>query len=195
MDEKDLVSRALSGDVEAKTRIVIENQEIVYNLALKMVSDPIEAENILQDTFLKVFEKLDTYMGNSSLQTWIYRIATNTALMQFRQRKGEHVAIDEDPDIEKTTKYQAMLASLDQDPLEILMDNEFKEALEKAMSELPETWRIPFILKDIEGLSLKEVAESLGTSVPAVKAALHRGRSALRDQLADFIDGRKETSI
>ena len=137
MDEKDLVSRALSGDVEARTRIVKDNQEIVYNLALKMVSDPIEAENILQETFLKVFEKLDSYKGNSSLQTWIYRIATNTALMQFRQRKGEHVVLDEDPDSEKTSKYQAMLVSLDRDPLEILMDNEFKEALEKAMSALP----------------------------------------------------------
>lgn len=180
--------------MQARTDIVLQHQELVYNLSLKLMNEADKAENVLQDTFLKVFEKLDTFKGNSSLQTWIYRITTNTALMTLRQRKGTVITLEEDPDSEQKAKYQAMLRSLDRDPLELLMDSEFKEALERAMSKLPDSWRIPFILKDIEGHSLKEVAETLNTSVPAVKAALHRGRSALRDHLADFIDQQKENS-
>jgi RNA polymerase sigma-70 factor (ECF subfamily) len=189
-----LVARALKGDIEAKTRIVLLNQDLVYNIALKLMSNPDGAENVLQETFLKVFEKLDTFKGNSSLQTWIYRIATNEALMLLRRKKGDIVPLEEDPDSDQKAKYESMLRSVDRDPLELMMDSEFKGALERAMSELPDSWRIPFVLKDIEGLSLQEVADTLGTTVPAVKAALHRGRSALRDQLAEFVDRRKETS-
>ncbi len=172
----------------------MQHQELVYNLALKLVGNPEEAENVLQDTFLKIFEKLDTFKGNSSLQTWIFRIATNTSLMALRKSRGVAIPLEDDPDSAQRAKYQTMLRSLDRDPLELLLDSEFKEALEKAMSTLPDSWRIPFVLKDIEGLSLKEVAENLDTTVPAVKSLLHRGRSALRDQLADFIEQRKEAS-
>ncbi len=182
----------MAGDVQAKTEIVLNYQELVYNLALKFLGEPDEAENVLQDTFLKVFEKLHTFEGKSSLKTWIYRIAANEALMALRKRKGEHLSLDENPDEELKQKYRVMLKSLDRDPLELLMDSEFKDALEAAMKVLPDSWRIPFVLKDIEGLSLQQVADTLNTTVPAVKAALHRGRSALRDRLADFIEQHKE---
>jgi len=159
------------------------------------LNDPSEAENTLQETFLRVFEKLDSYAGKSTLQTWIYRIAMNEALMTIRKRRGITVPIIEDPNEEQKSKYESMLKSLDQDPLEILMDTEFKEALQAAMTELPDSWRIPFILKDIEGLSLKEIADELDTTVSAVKSSLHRGRSALRDKLADFIDQKHQEGI
>lgn len=163
---------------------------MVYNLALKLVGDPDEAENVLQETFLKVFEKLDTFRAESSLQTWIYRIATNAALMSIRQRKGDVVAFNEETDFTPAAKYEHMLKSLSRNPLELLLDAEFKGALENAMLDLPDSWRIPFVLKDIEGLSLQDIADKLNTTVPAVKAALHRGRNALRDSLADFTEGR-----
>jgi RNA polymerase sigma-70 factor (ECF subfamily) len=162
---------------------------MVYNLALKLVGEPGEAENILQETFLKVFEKLDTFRAESSLQTWIYRIATNAALMAIRQRRGDLVEFDEEADFTPAAKYQRMLNSLSRSPLDLLLDAEFKRALEKAMADLPDSWRIPFVLKDIEGFSLQDIADELNTTVPSVKAALHRGRNALRDTLADFIDG------
>lgn len=186
--EKEAISRALAGDLEAKAWIVASYQAMVYNLALKLVSEPGEAENVLQETFLKVFEKLDTFRGDASLQTWIYRIATNAALMSLRQRKAEFAPLESDPDLAPGPKFSHMMESLDRNPLELLLDAEFETALEKAMAELPNSWRIPFVLKDVEGLSLQEVADTLGTTVPAVKAALHRGRSALRDKLADFIE-------
>jgi len=168
---------------------------MVYNLSLKLMNDVDKAENVLQDTFLKVFDKLDTFKGDSSLQTWIYRITTNTALMALRKRNGLAIPLAEDTDSENKGKYEAMLRSLDSDPLELLMDTEFKQAIEKAMSQLQDSWRIPFILKDVEGLSLKEVANTLDTTVPSVKASLHRARNSLRNQLADFIEQRKETSL
>ena len=193
-EEKELVARALADDVKAKTQIVHNYQGMVYNLALKMVNDPEKAENVLQDTFLKIFEKLDTFRGDSSLQTWIYRITVNTALMSLRRRKETWVSLEEDPELNASSKYSKMMESLERNPLELLLDSEFKEALERAMAELPTSWRLPFILKDIEGLSLQEVADTLDTTVPAVKAALHRGRSTLRDKLADYIE-RRETGV
>ena len=187
LSDRELVQRALAGDLAAKSEIVRRHQDLVYNLALKLVSHPEAAECVLQDTFLKVFEKLGTFRQESSLQTWIYRIATNEALMRLRQRKYTTVPVEEESAEEDTSRFTTMLKSLDRNPLELLLDNEFKAALERAMAELPDSWRIPFVLKDIEGLSLQEIADQLNTTVPAVKSALHRGRTALRNQLAEFI--------
>lgn len=138
-----------------------------------------------------MFEKLNTFRRDSSLQTWIYRIATNTALMSLRQRKDELIPLEGGADLSPDPKYAQMMKSLNRDPLELLLNAEFKQALERAMTDLPASQRIPFVLKDIEGLSLQEVADSLNTTVPAVKASLHRGRSTLRDSLADFIEQRR----
>jgi RNA polymerase sigma-70 factor (ECF subfamily) len=164
---------------------------MVYNLALKLVADAEMAECVLQETFLKVFEKLTSFRGEASLRTWIYRIAANAALMMLRQRKGELISVDQDEASEASSKYARMLRSLDRDPLEMLLDVEFKSALEKAMAELPDSWRVAFVLKDVEGMSLQEIAAELNTTVPAVKALLHRGRMALRDKLAEFIEKQK----
>ncbi|MCX6641201.1 MAG: sigma-70 family RNA polymerase sigma factor [bacterium] len=191
--DKELVAQALKGDQQAKAQIVLLHQELVYNLALKLTGNADEAENVLQETFLSVFENLDRFRGDAALKTWIYRIAANEALMAIRRRKGDFSFRSESIDLSEASRYARMLRSLDRNPLELLMDAEFKNALETAMSNLPDSWRIPFVLKDIEGLSLQEIADSLKTTVPAVKAALHRGRNALRDHLADFIEQHQDS--
>jgi RNA polymerase sigma-70 factor (ECF subfamily) len=191
LEEKVLVRRALDGDLNAKSEIVRRNQDLVYNLALKLVSNPDEAETVLQETFLKVFGKLGGFRQESSLQTWIYRIAANAALMLLRQRKSQPVLVDLDDRDDNPSLYSRMLASLDRNPLDLLLNNEFRETLEKAMAELPDSWRVPFVLKDVEGLSLQEVADDMNTTVPAVKAALHRARVALRNRLAGFFEQRE----
>jgi RNA polymerase sigma-70 factor (ECF subfamily) len=186
------VQRALAGQVQAKAEIVRRHQDLVYNLALKLVSRPEEAESVLQETFLKVFENLGSFRQDAALRTWIYRIATNEALMALRRRRPAPLSInDGEEDEEGSGRYSRMLRSLDRNPLELLMDREFQQALEKAMSDLPDAWRIPFVLKDIEGLSLQEIADDLNTTIPAVKAALHRGRVVLRNRLADFMEQRE----
>lgn len=187
--------RALDGNLAAKSEIVRRNQDLVYNLALKLVSNPGDAETVLQETFLKVFEKLESFRQESSLRTWIYRIAANAALMLLRQRKSEPVSMDLDDDEEATPRYSRMLASLDRNPLQLLLDQEFQGALEQAMAELPDSWRVPFVLKDIEGLSLQEVADDLDTTVPAIKASLHRARVFLRNRLVEFIEQREAGSL
>lgn len=189
--DKELIQQALAGDLQAKTEIVRRNEDMVYNLALKLLSRSDDAENVLQETFLRVFEKLETFKLESSLRTWIYRIAANEALMLLRRRKVEWISTDDEREGDDAVRrYDRMLKSLDRNPLELLLDSEFKQALEKALSVLPAFQRISFVLKDIEGLSLQEVAEQLNTTVPAVKSALHRGRTFLRDRLAEFIDQR-----
>jgi RNA polymerase sigma-70 factor (ECF subfamily) len=190
-EEKELVRRAIGGDLRAKAEIVRRHQDLVYNLALKLTGNPGDAETVLQESFLKIFEKLAGFRQESSLRTWIYRITANEALMLLRRRKGAPVSMDLDSDDEILPRYSRMLASLDRNPLELLLDNEFKTALEKALVDLPDSWRVPFVLKDIEGLSLAEVADDLGITVPAVKAALHRARVALRNRLAEFIEQRE----
>jgi RNA polymerase sigma-70 factor (ECF subfamily) len=186
--ERDLIAKAVAGDSQAKTLIVLEHEDLVYNLALKLLKSPEDAEGILQETFLKVFQKLSLFRAESSLKTWIYRIAMNEALMVLRQRKADFVSVDDTGDEQPSLRHARMLKSLDRDPLEMMLDAEFKSALEAAMAELPDSWRIAFVLKDIEGLSLQEIAEELNTTVPAVKALLHRGRTALRNRLAEFIE-------
>lgn len=111
--------------------------------------------------------------------------------MLLRQRKSDLVSVDRQKESEAASKYARMLRSLDRNPLEMVLDAEFKEALEKAMAGLPDAQRAAFVLKDIERLSLQEVADDLKATVPAVKALLHRGRTALRDALAEFIERRR----
>jgi RNA polymerase sigma-70 factor, ECF subfamily len=194
-EEKELIRLARGGDIRAKSEIVRRHQDLVYNLALKLTGNPGDAETVLQESFLKIFEKLAGFRQESSLRTWIYRITANEALMLLRRRKGAPVSMELEGEDEAVPRYRQMLASLDRNPLELLLDNEFRTALEKAMIELPDSWRVPFVLKDIEGLSLADVADDLGITIPAVKAALHRARVALRNRLAEFIEQREAGDI
>ena len=190
--EMELVNKALAGDRQARTDIVLNNQRNVYNLGLRLTGNPEGAECVLQDTFLKVFEKLDTFHGDSRLGTWIHRIATNAALMRMRSQKNKHfVTIEEERpgDDDDTGDMTFIARSLDRDPLELTLDEELKAKLEEAIASLPENLRTAFVLKDLEGMSMQEIGERLGKTVSAIKADLHRARLRLRKQLAEFVDG------
>jgi RNA polymerase sigma-70 factor (ECF subfamily) len=191
-DDAGLVQKALAGDAAAKTEIVERNMRNVYNLALRLTGNPEEAENVLQDTFLKVFEKLGDFRADSQLGTWIHRIATNEALMRMRSRKGKYfVPIEEEPKgDEDNGDIGFIVQSLDRDPLTLTLDDELRKKLEKAILSLPESLRTAFVLKDLEGLSMAEIGEQMGKTVAAVKADLHRARLRLRKQLAEFVEGR-----
>ena len=184
--ESELIARARQGDKSALADIVRQNEKLVYNTALKLLANPEEAECVLQETFLKVLEALPTFQGKSSLSTWIYRIATNYALMRLRARK-KHGG-----DLEDSEKQVSQMAlenfnrSVGQNPLKSVENKELSAAMERAIQHLPDKFRSVFVLKDIEGYSLKEIAEMLDLSLAAVKSNLHRARLSLRDQLADF---------
>jgi RNA polymerase sigma-70 factor (ECF subfamily) len=156
----------------------------VYRLALKMLADPHEAENVLQTTFLKVFQHVREFEGRSSLSTWLYRIAANEALMLLRRRRPE-LPLEEEPEQDKVP-HPFQFADWGHLPERELLSGEAKEQLERAIRKLPEKLRIVFLLRDVQGLSIKETGEALNLTETAVKTRLLRARLNLREQLSAY---------
>lgn len=186
ISESEIIARATQGDRSAQAQIVSQHERMVYNLVLRLVSNQEDAENILQETFLKVLESLHTFKGSSSLSTWIYRIATNFALMHLRRKKKAFVSIDEYP-LDEAKDVDAHFKQNNADPLKHAINAELREKLTQAIEILPPKFKTVFVLKDIEGLSLKEISSMLELSLPAVKSNLHRARVFLRNQLVDYL--------
>jgi len=186
--ESQLVAKAIQGDKTALADIVAQNERLVYNTALRLLADPKEAECVLQETFLKVFQALPEFKAQSSLSTWIYRIATNYALMRIRSRKKAPSSIDDVESQVSSSSLENFNRSVGNNPLRAVMNVELRDAMEKAIAELPAKFRSVFVLKDIEGYSLKEIADMLALSLAAVKSNLHRARLFLRDRLAEFAE-------
>ena len=186
--EHELVERAQKGDRKAQSEIVYKNERLVYNTALRILANEEEAECVLQETFLKVFQALQDFKGQSSLSTWIYRIATNFALMRIRERKKGSDNLDNiDYKISRTTLAN-FNRSIGNNPLRAIMNNELRHAMDREIAELPDKFRSVFVLKDIDGYSLKEISDMLDMSLPAVKTNLHRARLFLRNRLAEFVE-------
>lgn len=185
LSEKEVIRLAKNGDRSAQAQIVNAYEKMVYNLSLKLLGDQEQAECVLQETFLKVLQALPNFQEKSQLSTWIYRIATNQALMRLRTKKRQHVSLDQDSD-DDGKDYSALARSLEADPLDNVLNQELKEKMDQAIEQLPENYKTVFVMKDIEGLALKEIAEIVGLSLPAVKSNLHRARVFLRNRLAEI---------
>ena len=186
--EIELIERAKAGDKKALSKIVKDNEQLVFNSALRLVGNTEEAECVMQETFLKVFQALPTFKGESSLSTWIYRIATNFALMRLRDRKKEFNGFDDiDLKVSKSTM-EAFNRSVGNNPQRAVENVELREQMEAAIDELPSKFKSVFVLKDIEGLSLKEIADMNDMSLPADKYNLHRARLFLRNRLDDYAE-------
>lgn len=180
-----------AGDRNEFARLVEAYSGPIYRLALKMLGHPQDAEDVLQNTFIKAFQHLNTFEGRSSLSTWLYRIASNEALMLVRKQRPEITLSDTTPEDE---------ADGDYDPLEFtdwccLPEEEFvsaeaKAAMDHAVQRLPGTLRIVFLLRDIEGLSIQETSQALDLTETAVKTRLLRARLRLRDDLSGYYSER-----
>ncbi len=192
VDEKAVVRAAVAGDTRAREEIVLRYQKMVYNLSMRLTRDPDEAAVVLQETFLKVFKSLPRFRSGSRLTTWIYRIATNEALQRLRSR-GRRTFVDlENLETDPSRDLSLMTRSLEENPHALLENRELRGRLEAAIGELPPKHRAAFVLVDIEGLSLKDAATSAGVTLAALKTDLHRARLFLRDQLADYLEGRND---
>ncbi len=194
MSEKETFSlEALQRrDRQEMARLVEAFSTPVYRLGLKILGNPQDAEDVLQSTFLKVFEALPSFEGRSSLSTWIYRIAVNEALMILRKRRPEiGLALDDgnEDEEEPLSPPQAMIdwCCLPEDEL---LSSEARRVLDQAIRKLPEKLRLVFILRDIEGLSIQETAEALGLSETNVKTRLLRARLRLREMLSEYYEER-----
>lgn len=182
-----------NGDRKEFARLVDAYSTPIYRLALKILGDPQDAEDVLQETFIKALSALPTFEGRSSLSTWLYRIAVNEALMLLRRRKPETLLTDNDGDEDESGESEsAYLIDWCCLPEEELLSDEAQRFLDKAIAQLPENLRLVFWLRDVEGLSIKETAETLGLSETNVKTRLLRARLKLREILSEYYGERVE---
>jgi RNA polymerase sigma-70 factor (ECF subfamily) len=182
-----------AGDRKEFSRLVDIYSGQIYRLALKMLGTRADAEDVLQNTFLKTFQHLKEFEGRSSLSTWLYRIASNEALMVLRKHRPEITLSDTAPDEDENSDYyQAQFTDWCCLPEEEFLTSESQAALDRAVQHLPETQRIVFVLRDIEGLSIQETSQALNLSETAVKTRLLRARLRLREELSTFYGERLE---
>jgi len=187
LKETELVRRAKQGDKKAFSELVTSHSERVYNLALRILRNKEDAEDILQETFLTALEKFDTFDGRSAFFTWIYRIATNASLMKLRRKKIVYTEFPDNPDLEKSIENTAFV-DWSQDPTANVQDKELKSILDKSINELPEIYRTVFIMRDLEYLSIKETSKILEIGEENVKIRLRRARLYLRDKLSNYFE-------
>ncbi len=182
-DESALVAQARAGDSQAFTELVNHYERKIYRLAKNITQNNEDAEDVLQEAFLKAYEHLDTFQGNSKFYTWIVRIAVNEALMKLRKRKSDRtVPLDEPMDLGEETVTRE-IAVWEDNPEQRYSREEMQRILDEAVDTLKPDFRTVFVLRDIEELSTEEAAEALGISIAAVKSRLLRARLALREKL------------
>ena len=182
-DESVLVAQAKTGDQNAFTELVNRYERKIYRLAKNITQNDEDAEDVLQDAFLKAYTHLDNFKGDSKFYTWIVRIAVNEALMRLRKRKTDRtVPLDEPVELGEET-VQREIAVWEDNPEQRYSQEEWRRILDEAVDGLKPDFRTVFVLRDIEELSTEETAETLGISVPAVKSRLLRARLALREKL------------
>ena len=186
-----LVEQVRAGDVTAYDTLVRKYERQVFRIAQHITQNREDAEDVVQDAFLKAYEKLDQFQGNSKFYTWLVRIAVNESLMRLRKRRtGKMVSIDEDVETEEGSVPRD-LADWAPDPEMNYGQSELAEILRKTIQGLPQGFRVVFVLRDVEGLSTEETAEMLGLSVPAVKSRLLRARLQLRERLSRYFRRKK----
>src|SRR4030042_4096863 len=196
MDENKVETEGFSlkalqaGDPEEFSRLVEAYSSKIYRLATKMLNHQQDAEDVLQETFLKAYRGLKLFDGRSKISTWLFRIATNEALMVIRRKHPEMVSIDEPVETEAGEQEPVQIIDWCCLPEEELLSEETRHKLDAAVQKLPERLRVVFLLRDINDLSTHETAEVLGLSDTAVKTRLSRARLRLREELSVYFGER-----
>jgi RNA polymerase sigma-70 factor (ECF subfamily) len=179
-----------AGDRDAFAQMMEKHSSNVYHLALRMLGDPQEAEDVLQETFLNAYRSLDRFEGRSSLGTWLYRIATNQALMRLRKKQPVLLSVDDPITTEAGETLPRQLEDWCCLPEEEFSSAEVREQLHAAAQTLSPALQSTFVLRDLQGLSTKETAEILEVSESAVKTRLLRARLQLREELSTYFGER-----
>ncbi len=191
-----LVERLRDGSESAYEQLLHRFQQPVYNLALRLLGDPSEASDVVQEVFLKVFRNVAGFRGQSSLKTWVYRITVNEAHNArrwfFRHRRSE-VELDSDP--REARNWKETIPDSSRSPFETVCDSEQHALIEAALKRINPIFRDAVVLRDISDLSYEEVAEVLGVSLGTVKSRILRGREALREELAGTLQERRSLRL
>jgi RNA polymerase sigma-70 factor (ECF subfamily) len=190
MDEKDsdaaLLERIRAGDKSACAECIEIHSPGIYRLALRMMRNEDDAEDVVQETFLNAFRGIDSFDGRSTLRTWLFRIAYNAALMRLRRSGPETVPVDEEAGPEEGQAVPRELFDWRDLPEDELEKSEVREELERAIRNLPEKLRAVFVMRELENVSTEDTASALSISEDAVKTRLHRARLWLRERLAAY---------
>lgn len=196
VSDEDLVRAYVdSGEETAFEEIVTRYGDRIYGFALRLTRNPGSAEEIFQEVFLTLTKKIHTFRGESKFSSWLYRVSMNTGYMHLRASKKHEssISIDNYAPYDDKGMLAGKIKSKDWSlmPDKVLFSKEALALIDEAVNELPESYRIVFHLRDVEGMTNEEVSEVLDISVPAVKSRLHRARLYLRDKLSDYFYERR----
>jgi RNA polymerase sigma-70 factor, ECF subfamily len=191
-EERELISRMQAGDPSAVADLSTTYGPRIHQLAFRYMKNWEDAEEVTQDVLLKVFRKIEAFRGDAALSSWIYRITFNTAMSRLRTGRTARAA--QQPRQDSTQAYT--VARQPQEPADWssladdrVLQREMRERLLEALTHLPEVYRVPVILRDIQGLSTEEASAVLHVKTQTLKSRLHRGRLILREHLSDFAGG------
>ena len=179
-----LVERLRANEELAYEELIKRFEHPIYNLVYRLLNDPSESADVVQEVFLKVFRKVDGFRGDCSLKTWIYRIAVHESYNQrrwFRRHRFQETALETDD--EQSVSYMDILPDPGPSPFQMTVNHETRERIESALQEVKPVFRAAVILRDIEELSYEEIASILDTNLGTVKSRILRGREAVRKQL------------
>ncbi len=179
-----LIERLRANEELAYEELIKRFEHPVYNLVYRLLNDPSESADVVQEVFLKVFRKVDGFRGDCSLKTWIYRIAVHESYNQrrwFRRHRFQETALETDD--EQSVSYMDVLPDPGPSPYQMTVNHETRERIESALQEVKPVFRAAVILRDIEELSYEEIASILDTNLGTVKSRILRGREAVRKQL------------
>ena len=185
-DEPKLVEQAKQGDLDAFTTLVNRYDGKILRLTQQITGNREDAEDALQEAFLKAFAHLKQFQGDSRFYTWLVRIAVNESLMKLRKRKTANTVSLDEPVETEDDFLPREVAGWDPNPEERYAQRELREILDRAVQSLPLIFRTVFVLRDLDHLSTEETAEALNLSVPAVKSRLLRARLQLREKLSKY---------
>src|ERR1051326_7156960 len=190
-DELKLVRAAKAGDIGAFEQLVHRYDRNVFRIAQHITQNREDAEDVVQDAFLKPYENLKNFQEQSKFYTWLVRIAVNEALMRLRRRRPERmVSLDEEVKTEEDSMPREV-ADWTPNPEQQYSQAELKDILTRTIQGLPASFRTVFVLRDVEGLSTEETADALDLSIPAVKSRLLRARLQLRERLSRYFQRRE----
>jgi len=189
--ELALVQAAKKGDLDAFSELVKRYDRNVFRIAQHITHNEEDAQDVVQEAFLKAYTNLEQFQGNSKFYTWLVRIAVNEALMKLRRRRSDKtVSLDEDVETEEGSMPREV-ADWSPNPEQLYGQSELGDILKKTIQGLPPGFRTVFVLRDVEGLSTEETAEMLELSIPAVKSRLLRARLQLRERLAKYFKSKR----
>ncbi|MEX2270777.1 MAG: sigma-70 family RNA polymerase sigma factor [Vicinamibacterales bacterium] len=188
--DQELIGRLRKGDAGAADQLATVYGPMIHQLAFRYMKSWEDAEEVAQDVMMKVIRRIDAFRGDSALSSWIYRITFNTAMSRLRNSKYSRPREVRQSDL-ATDATTGPFDVPDWSGLgdESVMRAELRRALAKALTELPDVYRVPVVLRDIQGLSTEEASQVLNVKTQTLKSRLHRGRMLLRERLTDFSGG------